>query len=56
MSTVNPTPSLEALLETPISRRRALQIAAAAGAAAFLGGTIATRAAAQSAAPVTGGF
>ena len=42
------------LLDTPISRRRALQIAAAAGAAAFLGGTTAARVTAQEAEPVTG--
>jgi spermidine/putrescine transport system substrate-binding protein len=50
-------PSIAQALDTPISRRRALQIAAAAGAAAFLGGTTAARVTAQSpAAPVTGGF
>jgi spermidine/putrescine transport system substrate-binding protein len=42
------------LLETPISRRRALQLGAAAGAAAFLGATTASRALAQE--PVTGSF
>ncbi len=42
------------LLEAPISRRRALQLGAAAGAAAFLGATTASRAVAQE--PVTGGF
>jgi spermidine/putrescine transport system substrate-binding protein len=49
-------PQTAALLATPISRRRALQLGAAAGAAAFLGATTAARASAQSAAPVTGGF
>lgn len=49
-------PTSTSLLATPISRRRALQIAAAAGAAAFLGGTTAARVAAQDPAPVTGGF
>jgi spermidine/putrescine transport system substrate-binding protein len=44
-----------ALLSTPISRRRALQLGAAAGAAAFLGATSATRVTAQEA-PVTGSF
>jgi spermidine/putrescine transport system substrate-binding protein len=43
-------------LQAPISRRRALQIAAAAGAAAFLGGTTAARVAAQSPAAVGGSF
>jgi spermidine/putrescine transport system substrate-binding protein len=42
------------LLETPISRRRALQLGAAASAAAFLGATTASRALAQE--PVTGNF
>jgi spermidine/putrescine transport system substrate-binding protein len=42
------------LLDTPMSRRRALQVGAAAGAAAFLGATTASRATAQE--PVTGGF
>jgi spermidine/putrescine transport system substrate-binding protein len=58
VSTINPQPTPAGMLETPISRRRALQIAAAAGAAAFLGGTTAARVAAQSpaAAPVTGSF
>ncbi len=42
------------LLEAPITRRRALQLGAAAGAAAFLGATTASRAVAQE--PVTGGF
>lgn len=54
MSPINTQPTLEGMLETPISRRRALQIAAAAGAAAFLGGTSAARVVAQE--PVTGGF
>lgn len=42
------------VLATPISRRRALQLGAAAGAAAFLGASTATRTRAQE--PVTGGF
>ena len=46
--------SLAGALEAPISRRRALQLGAAAGAAAFLGATTASRTAAQE--PVTGGF
>jgi spermidine/putrescine transport system substrate-binding protein len=46
--------SLAGALETPISRRRALQLGAAAGAAAFLGATTAARTSAQE--PVTGGF
>ncbi len=53
----DPTPvTANSLLETQVSRRRALQIAAAAGAAAFLGGTTATRVVAQDAPPVTGSF
>lgn len=46
--------TLANVLETPVSRRRALQLGAAAGAAAFLGSTSATRVAAQE--PVTGSF
>ena len=43
-------------LETPISRRRALQIAGAAGAAAFLGGTTASPAVAQDPGKIPGSF
>lgn len=46
--------TLANVLETPVSRRRALQLGAAAGAAAFLGSTSAARVAAQE--PVTGSF
>lgn len=46
--------TLAGILETPLSRRRALQLGAAAGAAAFLGGTTAARVSAQE--PVTGSF
>ena len=45
---IHPTRPHPRCLETPITRRRALQIAAAAGAAAFLGGTTAARVGAQS--------
>jgi spermidine/putrescine transport system substrate-binding protein len=54
MSTPDRPTSLAGALEAPISRRRALQLGAAAGAAAFLGATSATRILAQE--PVTGGF
>lgn len=54
MSTSHPTTSFATVLETPLSRRRALQMGAAAGAAAFLGATTAARATAQE--PVTGSF
>ncbi len=56
MSTDRSAHAISELLETPLSRRRALQLAAAAGAAAFLGGTTAVRVAAQSPAAVTGSF
>lgn len=46
--------SLADVLGTPISRRRALQLGAAAGAAAFMGATNVARTTAQE--PVTGGF
>lgn len=46
--------TLTDVLATPISRRRALQLGAAAGAAAFLGATSAARVTAQE--PVTGSF
>ena len=48
MSTDQATHTISEALQTPITRRRALQLAAAAGAAAFLGGTTAARVAAQS--------
>lgn len=51
--TDHPT-TLVGTLGAPISRRRALQLGAATGAAAFLGATTAARGAAQE--PVTGGF
>src|SRR6188768_1792225 len=54
MTTAHRAPATTTLLDTPISRRRALQVGAAAGAAAFLGATTASRATAQE--PVTGGF
>ncbi len=50
----HPNPPTVAPLSTPISRRRALQLGAAASAAAFLGATSPSRIAAQE--PVTGGF
>jgi len=46
--------SIADALQAPISRRRALQLGAATGAAAFLGATSASRVTAQE--PVTGGF
>ena len=54
MTTARHARAATTLLDTPISRRRALQVGAAAGAAAFLGATTASRATAQE--PVTGGF
>jgi len=54
MSSHDRPTSLTGALEAPISRRRALQLGAAAGAAAFLGATSATRTVAQE--PVTGSF
>jgi spermidine/putrescine transport system substrate-binding protein len=54
MTTAHHARAATTLLDTPISRRRALQVGAAAGAAAFLGATTASRATAQE--PVTGGF
>ncbi len=53
MSTADRHP-VTGVLETRISRRRALQLGAAAGAAAFLGATSAARVTAQE--PVTGSF
>ena len=54
MTTHHPPRTAASLLSTPLSRRRALQLGAAAGAAAFLGATTAARTVAQE--PVTGGF
>jgi len=54
MSTAHRGRAATTLLDTPISRRRALQLGAAAGAAAFLGATTTSRTVAQE--PVTGGF
>jgi spermidine/putrescine transport system substrate-binding protein len=56
MNTDHDAEILPSLMSTRISRRRALQVAAAAGVAAFLGGTSAGRVAAQDATPVTGSF
>jgi spermidine/putrescine transport system substrate-binding protein len=54
MTHIDRTSGIAGVLQTPITRRRALQLGAAAGAAAFLGATQAARATAQE--PVTGGF
>lgn len=54
MTVIDHHTTVAAALQTPVSRRRALQLGAAAGAAAFLGTTRAARTVAQE--PITGSF